>query len=155
MTGFVYHGSSYSHTSDHCVKVGYNLLREIIKPCIVHSTITILHPALLQYNCLTLQLTRYKNQLFFVLVIHSLSQNSDCCTRHQNFGTTNFPCQILVFWTTFLYAFILHPSLAGEQNIKRRQKDNKKAPTPKGKCSLAVLLPLPYTQELNITNKRN
>ena len=26
--GFVYHGSSYSHTSDHCVKVGSDFLRK-------------------------------------------------------------------------------------------------------------------------------
>ena len=27
----------------------------------------------------------------FLLVIHSLSQNSDCSFRHQIFGATNFP----------------------------------------------------------------
>ena len=43
------------------------------------------------------------------------------------------------FANSFLYSFVLIPSLTGEQNIKRRQKDNKKAPTPKGKCSLVVL----------------
>ena len=36
---------------------------------------------------------------------------------------------------------------------KRRQKDNKKHLTRKFKCSLAVLLPLPYTQEQSTTNK--
>ena len=30
--GFVYHGFSYLPSSDHCVKVGSDLFREIIKP---------------------------------------------------------------------------------------------------------------------------
>ena len=63
---------------------GFWFIAENHKTVYRNSVITILHPALLQYNCLTLQSTRYKNRLFFLLVIHSLQQNSDCCTRHQD-----------------------------------------------------------------------
>ena len=157
MKGFVYHNFSYYYISDHCVNVGSDLLREIIKPSNVIGRLkmcrlsSIYHlvrcrnrdNSLVPYYTSTviriISLRASTDEVYpdfkgFLLVIHSPSQISDCSTRHQCFGATNFPRHIQSFWTTFLYAFILFPSLTGEQNIKRRQKDNKKALTPKGKC---------------------
>ena len=150
MKGFVYHDFSYLPSSDHCVKVGSDLLREIIKPSNAIGRLkmcrlsSIYHPvrcrnsdsSLIPYfhfssvlQIISLRASTdevYPDFKGFLLVIHSPSQISDCSTRHQTFGATSFHYQIQSFWTTFLYAIILNPSLSGEQNIKEGKKITKK-----------------------------
>ena len=53
--GFVYHGYSYYHISDHRVKVGSDLLRKIIKPSNVISRLKCV--AYLSYISLSVAVT--------------------------------------------------------------------------------------------------
>ena len=82
----------------------------------------------------------------FLLVILSPSQNSDCSSRHQTFGATNFPCQKQKF-KTYLHNSVIRQFLSESTgiylNLIRGIKNTikqRKTPISEDKC-LCLLYP--------------